>query len=450
MKIAMLSPITWRTPPKHYCPLKQIVSLLTENLVKRGIDVTLFATGDSITSGTLHAVAPAGYAENKTLDPKVWECLHISELFEQGEEFDIIHNHFDFLPLTYTSMTTTPVVTTIHGFSSPSILPVYEKYNGKVFYVAISETDKSQDLDYAATIHHGINLDNFTFRPNPDEYLLFLGRIHPDKGTGEAVKIAQRAGKKLIIAGVIQDQLYFEREVKPHIDNICIVYAGSAGPEKRDELLGGAYALLHPINFKEPFGLSIVESMACGTPVIAFNRGSMPELIGDRITGFLVTDIQEAVDAVAKISTIDRRQCRKRVEEHFTAQRMTEDYIDLYNRILEKTKREDHRPWGYYQVLSDNPDHKVKRIMVYPGKRLSLQRHRKRDEHWHIISGEAVVTCEEQKIQLKKGQSIDIPRGSAHRIFNPGTENMVFIEVQTGDYFGEDDIERIEDDYGRT
>ncbi len=243
--------------------------------------------------------------------------------------------------------------------------------------------------------------------------------------------------------------MYFEREVKPHIDTNSIVYAGSAGQEKRDELLGGAYALLHPINFKEPFGLSIVESMACGTPVIAFNRGSMPELIGDKITGFLVTDIEEAVDAVAKISTIDRRQCRKRVEEHFTAQRMTEDYIALYNRILEKTKREDHRPWGYYQVLSDNPDHKVKRIVVYPGKRLSLQRHRKRDEHWYIISGEAVVTCEDQQIPLKKGQSIDIPRGSAHRIFNPGTENMAFIEVQTGDYFGEDDIERIEDDYGR-
>lgn len=449
MKVAMLSSIAWRTPPRHYGPWERIVSLLTENLVKRDIDVTLFATEDSITSGKLHAIVPTGYEEDKTLDPKVWESLHISELFERAEEFDLIHNNFDFLPLSYSSLTTTPVITTIHGFSSSRILPVYKKYNGKVYYVSVSEADRSPELDYCATIHHGIDLENFSFRANPDDYLLFFGRIHNDKGTKEAIEIAKKIGKKLIIAGVIQDQLYYESEVKPHIDDNRIIYIGSAGPEKRDELLGGAYALLHPINFNEPFGLSIVESMACGTPVIAFNRGSMSELIINGTTGFLVSNIDEAVNAVEKIKTVDRQKCRKRVEDHFTADRMAEDYITLYNQILDKTKREDHRPWGYYQVLSDEPDHKVKRIVVYPGNRLSLQKHQKRDEHWHILYGEAVVTRNNDNIPLKKGQSVDIPRGALHRVMNPGKENMAFIEVQSGEYFGEDDIERFEDDYGR-
>ena len=335
MRVAMLSPIAWRTPPRHYGPWERIVSLLTENLVERGIDVTLFATADSLTSANLHAVIPKGYEEDKELDPKVWECLHISELFERARDFDLINNHFDFLPLTYSSLTTTPVVTTIHGFSSPRILPVYRKYNGKVYYVSISDADRSPELDYCATIHHGIDLENFTFQERPDDYLLFFGRIHNDKGTKEAIEIAQRSGRKLIIAGVIQDQLYYDKEVKPYLDNDSIVYVGSAGPEKRDKMLGGAYALLHPINFDEPFGLSIIESMACGTPVIAFNRGSMPELIVDGKTGFLVSGINEAVDAVSKVKKLDRQDCRRRVEDHFTSGRMAEDYITLFKQIFE-------------------------------------------------------------------------------------------------------------------
>ena len=335
MRVAMLSPIAWRTPPRHYGPWERIVSLLTESLVERGIDVTLFATADSLTSANLHAIATKGYEEDKELDPKVWECLHISELFERADGFDIINNHFDFLPLTYSSLTTTPVVTTIHGFSSQRILPVYRKYNGKVYYVSISDADRSPELDYCATIHHGIDIENFTFQRRPDDYLLFFGRIHNDKGTKEAVEIAQRAGRKLIIAGVIQDQFYYDQEVKPHLNRDSIVYVGSAGPEKRDKLLGGAYALLHPINFDEPFGLSIIESMACGTPVIAFNRGSMPELILDGKTGFLVSGVDEAVDAVSGVKTLDRHECRRRVEDHFTSDRMAEDYITLFKQIFE-------------------------------------------------------------------------------------------------------------------
>jgi mannose-6-phosphate isomerase-like protein (cupin superfamily) len=419
-------------------------------LVAKGIDVTLFATADSITKGRLHAVCKGGYEEDRQIEPKVWECLHISELFEKAAEFDLIHNHFDFLPLTYSQLVTTPVVTTIHGFSSPRILPIYEKYNGKVFYVAISESDRSPDLNYIATIHHGIDLDDFTFVPEPEDSLLFFGRIHPDKGAKEAIEIARAAGKKLTMAGVIQDETYFASEVKPHIDGDDVTYVGSVGPEQRDELLGKAFALLHPISFDEPFGLSIIEAMCCGTPVIAFNRGSMPELIMHGVNGFLVSHVEEAVESVKELCKIDRLACRRFVEENFSTERMVNDYLKVYEQILELTKREDHRPWGYYTVLSDEPDHKVKRIVVYPGKRLSLQQHRRRSEHWYMVSGEGLVTLDGKMIRLNKGDSIVIPAGAAHRMENPTSDNIAFIEVQTGDYFGEDDIIRIDDDFGRT
>lgn len=338
----MLSPIAWRTPPRHYGPWERFVSLLTEALVEKGVDVTLFATADSKTRARLHAICERGYEEDKSIDPKVWECLHISEVFERAgaaTEFDIIHNSFDFLPLTYSGLVSIPVLTTIHGFSSPKILPVYRKYNGKVFYVSISDADRSPELDYIATIHHGIDLENFTFRPEGGDYLLFFGRIHNDKGTREAIEIAKRASRKLVIAGVVQDREYFERWVEPHINGERqenITYVGSAGPELRDELLGNAYALLHPINFDEPFGFSVVESMACGTPVIAMNRGSMPELIENGVNGLLVSSLEEAVDAVEKVEKIDRARCRKTVKERFTAENMADQYIKVYKRIIEK------------------------------------------------------------------------------------------------------------------
>jgi glycosyltransferase involved in cell wall biosynthesis len=253
-----------------------------------------------------------------------------------ADDFDIIHNHFDFLPLTYTGLVTTPFVTTIHGFSSPGILPVYKKYNQKIFYVSISDADRSPDLDYIKTIHHGIDLKQFDFQSEPEDYLLFFGRIHPDKGAGEALEIAKACQKKLIMAGIIQDEVYFHQKVEPQLDEQSTVYVGSVGPVQRNLLLKQACALLHPINFNEPFGLSVIESMACGTPVIAFNRGSMSELIEDGNTGFLVTTVEEAIKAVARIKDIDRAGCRRRVEQHFTVERMVEDYSQVYHSILER------------------------------------------------------------------------------------------------------------------
>ncbi len=450
MKVAMLSSIAWKTPPEKYGPWERVVSLLTEGLVDVGIDVTLFAAAGSKTRGKLHVVAPAPYEEDKGLDPKVWECLHIAELFENAKNYDLIHNHFDFLPLAFSGLVDTPVLTTIHGFSSPKILPVYQKYNQKSFYVSISNADRAPGLDYLGTVYHGIDLENFTYRASPQDYLLFFGRIHQDKGAREAIEIAARAGIKLMMAGIIQDEAYYQTQVAPYVDQDRVQYLGVAGPEFRDQLLGNALALLHPINFNEPFGLSVIEAGACGTPVVAFNRGSMPEIIQNGVNGFLVTDIDSAVEAVRKVKDISRKDCRKIVVEHFTRERMVENYLKIYRQIIGMYKETGHRPWGYYEVLSERPDHKIKRIQVRPGERLSLQRHQRRSEHWHIVKGKAVVTLGKEEISLQTGDSVDIPAGYAHRIKNPGYDELVFIEVQRGDYFGEDDIERLQDDYGRT
>jgi len=334
MKIAILSPVAWRTPPRKYGPWEQVASNVTEGLVERGIDVTLFASGDSITAGKLVSVCEHPYAENPDIDPKVAECLHISALMEQAEKYDLIHNHFDFLPLTYSRLIHTPMVTTIHGFSSPKILPVYKKYNQTSYYVSISNSDRSPELGYTATVYNGIDGREFTFNSESKDYLLFFGRIHQEKGVYESIQIARRSNRKLIISGYIQDQEYFDRRVKPYIDNQQILYAGNSGPEERNNLLGGAFALLHPVGFEEPFGLSVVEAMFCGTPVIAFNRGAMPELILDGKTGFLVRTVEEAKEAVDHIQTIDRRDCMEWAASKFSRQKMIDGYLEVYQHIL--------------------------------------------------------------------------------------------------------------------
>ena len=335
MKIAVLSPVAWRTPPRKYGPWEQVASNITEGLVENGIDVTLFATGDSITKGKLEYICERPYSEDAEADPKVWECLHISNLMEQADKFDLIHNNFDFLPLTYSHLIRTPMVTTIHGFSSQKILSVYKKYNSTSHYVSISNSDRSPELDYTATVYNGINTDEFTFHSEPKDYLLFFGRIHPEKGTSESIQIAKQSGRKLIISGLIQHQENFYSKIKPYINGDDIVYAGNSGPGERDKLLGGAYALLHPISFKEPFGLSVAESMLCGTPVIAFNKGAMPELILDGKTGFLVNSVDEGVKTVNNIKSINRKYCREYAASKFSRQKMIEGYLEVYKKILE-------------------------------------------------------------------------------------------------------------------
>lgn len=334
MKIAILSPITWRTPPLKYGPWEQVASNIAEGMIEKGLDVTLFATGDSVTQGELSSVCEHPLADDSAVDPKVAECLHISNLMEQADSFDIIHNNFDFLPLSYSRLIKTPMVTTIHGFSSPKIIPVYKKYNNTTHYVSISNSDRNPELKYEATVYNGINIDEFVFSREPEDYLLFFGRIHPEKGAYEAIEIARKTKRKLIISGLIQDKEYFNQKVHPYINNEDIIYAGNSGPQKRLNLLSRACALLHPISFPEPFGLSVVEAMACGTPVVAFNRGSMPELILHEKTGFLVSDTDEAIEAIKNIGSINRYKCTEWASSMFSRQKMIEGYLKVYEKML--------------------------------------------------------------------------------------------------------------------
>lgn len=349
MKIGVIASIAHRLPPRNYGPWEQIASTLTEGFVARGHEVTLFATANSATAAQLHGTAELGYEEEGGgLDPQVSAALHNAAAFERAGEFDILANHFDFMPLTYSRLVSTPMVTTIHGFSSAEILPVYRAYDDIGHYVAISDANRHPDLSYAATIHHGIDISDFTFVPDVGRYLLFLGRIHPDKGTHLAIEVAKQAGLPLIIAGVVQDEAYFRDAVHPHVDGAAVSYLGPVGPSERDALLGGARALLHLISFAEPFGLSVVEALATGTPIIATPLGSMPEILRHGSTGYLVSDVAGAVSAVSQVGHLDREVCRKEATDRFSAERMIEDYLAVFERVLGTRTR---RPRGRRQSI---------------------------------------------------------------------------------------------------
>jgi glycosyltransferase involved in cell wall biosynthesis len=332
VRVALLGPIAWRTPPRHYGPWELVTGLLADGLVARGVDVTLFATLDSQTAAVLDGVCPRGYAEDESRDGRVWEAMHVSHAYRRSSDFDLVHNHLDWLPLAFSAHCRARLLTTIHGFSDRRILPAYAAARSS--FVSISNADRVPELDYCATVYHGIDLDVLPFSAAGGDDLVILGRIHPDKGTAEAIHIARRAGRRLIIAGIVQDHGYFTEQVKPRIDDDQVRYLGSIGPAQRAEVLGSAAALLHPIAFAEPFGLSVVEAMATGTPVITYPRGSMPEVIDEGVTGFLVADAAQAAAAVEAASRLDRTGVRRVAERRFSAARMVADYLAVYGELV--------------------------------------------------------------------------------------------------------------------
>jgi glycosyltransferase involved in cell wall biosynthesis len=331
--VAILSPVAWRTPPRQYGAWETVAGNITEGLVSRGWDVTLFATGDSITRAHLHAVVDRGYEEDPTVDPKVAEYLHISEAFEHAGEFDLIHSHYDFMALAYTRLVKTPVLTTIHGFSSPRIMPVYEKYRDG-YFVSISNSDRAPGLNYVATVYNGIDLSLYPLSKARGDDLVFLGRIHPDKGVHLAIEVARLSGLPLLIAGIIQDRTYFREQVEPYL-NQMVRYIGPVDVSGKNELFARARALLHLNTIPERFGLVLVEANAAGVPVIAMDLGSCREVIADGQTGFLVNDVHEAVLALDRLGGIDRRACRQRVEKCFSIETMVEAYERVYQTIFE-------------------------------------------------------------------------------------------------------------------
>jgi glycosyltransferase involved in cell wall biosynthesis len=333
--VAILSPVAWRTPPRQYGAWETVASNITEGLAARGWDVTLFATKDSVTQAVLHAVIDQGYEEDCNVDPKVVEYLHISEAFEHAADFDLIHSHYDFMALTYSRLVKTPVLTTIHGFSSPKIMPVYRKYRDG-YFVSISNSDRAPGLNYLATVYNGIDLSLYPFQESPGEELIFLGRIHPDKGAHLAIAVARLSGMPLIIAGIIQDKEYFQKQVEPYLDDREIRYIGPVDVAGKNELFARAKALLHLNTIPERFGLVLAEANAAGVPVIAMDLGSCREVIEDGQTGFLVNGVNEAVEALKRVHKIDRAICRQRVQRCFSIETMVEAYEHVYATIFER------------------------------------------------------------------------------------------------------------------
>ena len=452
MRLALLAPIAQSIPPRYDGPRERQIALLCSGLVRQGVDVTLFASGDSMTAGQLAAVCPAACTADPSLDPQTWESLHIAHLSAQADEFDLIHNHCDTLPLAYSRPLPTPVVTTLYSRPAPQSLPLLQRHVDRSYYVALCPGDRHPDLPYVATVSPGVDLEAFTYQPQPGAYLLLYGSVHAHAGITEARAIAQQCGRPLVIAGPIQDQAYFEANVVPHLDQEHLCYVGPVAANAYNELLGGAYALLQPGGDVEVQRLSAIEALACGTPVVTFAREAMADIVCHGKTGYVVTDVAEAVSCLAQTPAISRQYCRDWVATYGSQDRMVDAYVKVYIQLLEQEKARAHHatpPWGHWEVLLDTPTYKVKRLTVWPGERLSYQKHFRREEHWTVVQGEALITLNDVELRRASGEAIDIPREAWHRLANPGASDLVVIEVQCGDYLGEDDIVRRQDNYGR-
>lgn len=452
MRLALLAPLPTRTPPQHYGPRATLVSQLCEELVARGVDVTLCASAGSYTQGKFTTVCPVLGDDEPENDSMLWEALHVSVLSRQAQSFDLIHNYGNLPASACSHLFASPVLTTLYDPIPPGMMAHCTQEDVRQYYVAPSAAGRQPGLTYLRTIAPGITVGTLPFQQTPGTYVAFCGRLTAASGITTALDIARQCQKPFRIAGPIGEAAFFRTEIEPHLAPGQAEYLGALAPSAYYELLANAYALLQPCQQPKSFSLSTIEAMACGTPVVAWKVGVMPELIADGTTGFLVQDSAEAVAKLALVADLDRQRCRQWVAERFSVERMATEYLEVYTHIFEQEKpraRHAAPPWGRWEVLLDEPFYKVKRITVLPDKRLSYQKHFKREEHWTIVEGQALVTLDGRDIPLDPGATIHIPCGTAHRIANPGQDALVFIEVQRGTYFGEDDIVRLQDDYGR-
>lgn len=340
MKIAQIAPLWETVPPPAYGGIELVVSLLTEELVRRGHEVTLFASGDSITTAQLESVHPQALRlDSKIKECGIYEMLSVSQAYGKAKEFDIIHSHVGCGALSYAPLVETPTVHTLHGIFTPDNEKMFT-YAQKQPFVSISDSQREPrlGLNYVGTVYNGIDASTYEFYSTPDNppYLAFLGRISPEKGVHLAIEIAKKSGWHLKIAGKVDpvDREYFAQEIKPLIDGTQIEFLGEANHQQKSVLMGGAVATLFPITWREPFGLVMIESMATGTPVIAMNLGSVSEIVAHGKSGFLCSSVDECVAAIDAAKQLDRRACRDHVLMNFTAQRMTDSYESLYQQLL--------------------------------------------------------------------------------------------------------------------
>jgi glycosyltransferase involved in cell wall biosynthesis len=339
MRIAQVSPLIESVPPKHYGGTERIVSYLTEELVRLGHEVTLFASSDSVTNARVIAPCQRSLRKNeKCKDPVAREVLLVDHVLEHAGEFDVIHFHTGYLHFPVCRCLSVPHLTTLHGrLDLPDLVPVFERFRDEPL-ISISNAQR-QPLAWAnwqTTIYHGLPKDLLAFRQGSDDYLAFLGRISPEKGADRAIEIAKRVGIPLKIAAKVDrvDRRYFKRVVEPLLNDSHVEWVGEISDHQKNDFLGNAYALLFPIDWPEPFGLVMIEAMACGTPVIAYDQGSVPEVMDDGLTGFIVRELDEAAEAVRQVRNLSRARCREVFDKRFTATRMANDYIHMYQRML--------------------------------------------------------------------------------------------------------------------
>ena len=342
MKIAQLAALIERIPPRRYGGVERFVNYLTEELVRRGHDVTLFATADSKTKAKLISSAPHPLREMHAADTTAFTLLNVAKVYKNSARFDIIHNQLDYYALPTADLSTTPTITTLHGPINPENKQIYEEYKNQNF-VSISNAQRigADHLNWVSTIYHGIPVENFRFGAKPKDYLLYVGRISLEKGTHIAMNVAVTLNKKLIIAAKLDkaDIDYFNQYVAPRLYNKNISWIGEVTDNERNKLMSSALCLLHPVTWPEPFGLTLIEAMACGCPVIAFREGSIPEIVINKKTGFVVEKEKEMIHAVEKISSISRPACRKHIEKNFNLKKMVDAYEKLYYKIVnEKPK----------------------------------------------------------------------------------------------------------------
>ena len=342
MRIAQVAPLYESVPPKLYGGTERVVYYLTEQLVNHGHDVTLFASGDSLTRARLEIMCPKALrSEPQCIDSLAAHVRMVNRVFKLREEFDVIHFHIDYLHFPVSQRERVPSVTTLHGrLDIPDLVPLYREFpDMPVISISDSQREPLPWLDWRRTVHHGMNENDYQFYSRPGKYLAFLGRISPEKGLDQAIAIARRAGMKLKVAAKVDraDRMYFETEIKHLLDDPLVEFIGEIGFPETNAFLGNAAALLFPIQWPEPFGLVMIEAMAAGTPVIAYQRGSVPEIIQDGVSGFIVHNVEEATHAVTKIHSLDRLACRKDFELRFSATRMCRDYLSVYEGLMQTT-----------------------------------------------------------------------------------------------------------------
>ncbi len=341
MRIAQVAPLYESVPPKLYGGTERVVSWLTEELVRLGHEVTLFASGDSLTSANLVPVCPEALRLNsQCVDQLAHHVIMIEQVFRERSAFDLVHFHIDYLHFPVSQREQLVGLTTLHGrLDLPDLVPLYRTFP-EMPVVSISDAQRKPLpwLNWQGTVHHGLPVDQFKFHAGPGEYLAFLGRTSPEKGLDRAIDIAKRVGIPLKIAAKVDraDTEYFETRIKPLLDHGLIEFLGEIGHYEKNEFLGNAMALLFPIQWPEPFGLVMIEAMACGTPIIAYPGGSVAEVMKDGVTGFIVPNEDEAVRAVGRIHEIDRQKCRQYFERKFTAARMAQDYLNIYERLVQR------------------------------------------------------------------------------------------------------------------